>query len=419
MKMKVYACIDLKTFYASVECVERGLDPFCTNLVVADKQRGRGALCLAISPSLKSLGIRNRCRIYEIPSYIDYLIAKPRMQMYIDYAATIYGVYLEFVAKEDIHVYSIDEAFIDLSSYLKFYKQTPYELVQTMMTRVYQKTGISASSGIGTNLYLAKIALDILAKHQEDGIAYLNESLFKEQLGEHQPLTDFWQIGKGIQRRLHQHHIYTMNDIINTSSEVLYKEFGILSEAMIDHAKGKEIVSIQDIKQYRSVEHSKSKGQVLFEDYNYQDAWLIVKEMVEGLCLELSGMGLVSNHIALSIRYSNEQIRPTGGSMRIDGYTNLYSQMIGYFKVLYQKKTVQDIAIRQVSISMNHLKPKEYFQYTLFDNVEEIEKEKQLQEALHTIQYKYGKNAVLKGMNMQEKATMKKRNLLIGGHNRE
>ena len=287
MEDRIFLCIDLKTFYASVECVERNLDPFNTNLVVADPSRGKGTICLAISPKLKAAGIKNRCRIYEIPEEIKYIVAKPRMKKYIEYSANIYAVYLKYIAKEDIHVYSIDECFLDITKYLKLYQLSAEGLAKKIVDDVLSTTGITATVGIGTNLYLAKVALDITAKHTKNNMGYLNEQLYQETLWYHQPLTDFWQIGKGISKRLNRLRIFNMYDLAHASESELYQEFGINAQYLIDHAWGKEPTLISDIKAYKPRSNSISSGQVLFEDYNYDDGLLVVKEMVELKCLEL------------------------------------------------------------------------------------------------------------------------------------
>ena len=278
---KYYLCIDLKTFYASVECVERGLNPFNTNLVVADTTRGKGTICLAVSPKMKMLGIKNRCRIYEIPSNIKFIVAMPRMKKYIEYSANIYAIYLKYFAKEDIHVYSIDEAFMDVTNYLKLYKKTPLELAKTIIKDIYNTYGITATAGIGTNLYLAKIALDITAKHSVTNIGYLDEEKYKKELWHHKPLNDFWQIGNGMEKRLNKLKIFDMYDIAHTDQRKLYKEFGINAEYLIDHSWGRETCTIADIKAYKPKTSSISNSQVLFEDYSFEKAKLVLKEMVE------------------------------------------------------------------------------------------------------------------------------------------
>lgn len=419
MEKRIYLCIDLKTFYASVECVERNLDPFDTNLVVADSSRGKGTICLAISPKLKAAGIKNRCRIYEIPEEIKYLIVKPRMKKYIEYSANIYAIYLKYIAKEDIHVYSIDECFLDVTRYLKLYQLNVEQFAKKIVDDVLNTTGITATVGIGTNLYLAKIALDITAKHAKNNMGYLNEQLYQETLWYHQPLTDFWQIGKGISKRLNQLGVFNMYDLAHIDEHILYQEFGINAQYLIDHAWGKEPTLISDIKAYKPKSNSISSGQVLFEDYNYDDGLLIVKEMVELKCLELVDKHLVTNNISLRISYSKHAIKSTGGSMKINEITNTYQVLIDNFKYLYKKTTNPNYSIRKITISFNDLKDEIYESTDLFTDNEKREKEKKIQKTLLEIKHKYGKNAILKGMNLQNKATTKMRNKLIGGHNGE
>ena len=259
---RYYLCIDLKTFYASVECVERGLDPFNTNLVVADESRGKGTICLAVSPKMKMLGVKNRCRLFEISPTIKYMIAMPRMKKYIEYSANIYAIYLKYFAKEDIHVYSIDEAFMDATNYLKLYQMNPVELAKTIIKDIYKNYGITATAGIGTNMYLAKIALDITAKHSATNIGYLDEEKYKKELWHHKPLSDFWQIGKGIERRLNKMRVFTMYDVAHIDQKKLYKEFGVNAEYLIDHSWGKESCTIADIKKYKPKTNSITNSQV-------------------------------------------------------------------------------------------------------------------------------------------------------------
>ena len=285
---RYYLCIDLKTFYASVECVERGLDPFNTNLVVADPDRGRGTICLAVSPKMKMLGVKNRCRVFEIPPNIKYIMATPRMKKYIEYSANIYGIYLKYFSKDDIHVYSIDEAFMDVTNYLKLYKVNAIELAKTIIKDIFKTHGITATAGVGTNMYLAKIALDITAKHSSTNIGYLDEEKYKKELWHHRPLSDFWQVGKGIERRLNKMRIFDMYDIAHTDPKKLYKEFGVNAEYLIDHSLGKESCTISDIKKYKSKTNSITNSQVLFEDYSFDKARLVLKEMVEIRKLEIS-----------------------------------------------------------------------------------------------------------------------------------
>ncbi|WP_243018546.1 hypothetical protein [Dorea formicigenerans] len=288
-------CIDLKSFYASVECVERGLDPFKTNLVVADPTRSKSTICLAITPAMKALGIKNRCRIHEIPDCVKYITAMPRMQLYMDYSAKIYGIYLRYVSKEDIHVYSVDECFIDITNYLQLYHLTAKEMAVKLMQAVMEETGITATAGVGTNLYLAKIAMDIVAKHVDDHIGILDEFSYREQLWDHKPLSDFWRIGSRTEKKLAGYGIHTMGDIAMASlrsEDWLYKMFGIDAELLIDHAWGYETCRMSDIKNYHSEEHSLSNGQVLMRNYSFDEALVIVREMTDGekCILQLRGV---------------------------------------------------------------------------------------------------------------------------------
>lgn len=415
----VYLCIDLKTFYASVECVERGLDPFHTNLVVADPSRGSGAICLAISPKMKKQGIRNRCRIYEIPEGIEYITALPRMKKYMEYSADIYAIYLKYLAKEDIHVYSIDEAFLDITTYMELYHLRAKDFAKMILKDIYETTGITATVGIGTNLYLAKVALDIAAKHVPDNIAWLDEARYKKLLWHHQPLTDFWQVGRGIAKRLAKYGIYDMYGVANFDEEVLYKEFGLNAEYLIDHANGIEPTTIADIKRYKAKHNSLSNSQILFEDYAYEDAFLVLKEMVELNVLTLVEKHLVTNQIYLHVGYSKHIIKSTGGCMKLSKTTNSYQILLEEFIKLFKNTTNPYYKIRRFSISFGNLMDEAFEAYDLFTDYEDLQKEKELQLAIVDIKHKYGKNAVLKGMNLFNKATTIKRNQLIGGHNAE
>lgn len=414
---KIYLCIDLKSFYASVECVERGLDPFQINLVVADPTRGGGAITLAASPAIKQLGIPSRGRIYEIPKDIQYIIAPPRMKLYMQYSAKIYKIFLKYISSEDIHVYSIDESFIDITSYLKLYNMTAKELAKTILDDIYNETGITATVGIGTNLFLTKVALDITAKHTADNMGYLDEDLFKQLIWHHKPITDIWMIGPGTARRLAQFGINDLYGVAHFPEKKLYKMFGVNAEYLIDHSWGREPTEIKDIKAYKPSSNSISNSQILFEDYNYKDAFLVMKEMVESNVLSLTEKHLVTNHIALYIGYSKNIIKPSRGSCKITNTTNSYKILLQEFINLYKRIINPAYPIRQIAISFGNVVNECYEQFDLFADYEDIEKEKRVQEALVSIKNKYGKNAVLKGMNLCDKATQRKRNRLVGGHN--
>lgn len=414
---KYYLCIDLKTFYASVECVERGLDPFNTNLVVADPERGKGTICLAISPKMKMLGVKNRCRIFEIPPTIKYIVATPRMKKYIEYSANIYAIYLKYFAKEDIHVYSIDEAFMDVTKYLKLYKLNPIELAKKIIKDIFKTYGITATAGIGTNMYLAKIALDITAKHNPNNIGYLDEEKYKKELWHHKPLSDFWQIGKGIERRLNKMGIFDMYDVAHTTQKRLYKEFGINAEYLIDHSWGKESCTIAEIKAYKPKTNSITNSQVLFEDYSFIKARLVLKEMVELGSLRLIESNLVTDTIGLYIGYSKNITKATGGTRKLTNYTNIYSELLKAFLEIYDKTTDKDIPIRRIGVNFANVIEAESVQLSLFIDQERMDEERKLELAMCSIKNRMGKNAIIRGMDLEDGATTIIRNKLIGGHN--
>lgn len=416
---KMYLCIDLKSFYASVEAVERGLDPFKANLVVADQSRGRGAICLAVTPALKNLGVKNRCRLFEIPEKIKYITAKPRMKYYMDYSAHIYSIYLRYISKEDIYVYSIDECFFDVTSYLDLYNKTPREMAKMLMDAVYRETGISASAGIGTNLFLAKVALDVTAKHSDDRVGFLNEEEFKKRIWHHKPITDIWNIGEGTAKRLEKYGIYDLYGVAHADEKKLYKEFGVNAEFLIDHSKGIEPCSIAEIKSYTPESESFSNSQILFEDYEFEDALLALKEMVDLLALELIDKGMLTNSISLWVGYSGKTGRTAGGTRKLENYTNSAVKLTADFERFFREKADKSMLIRKLTVGFNNLSESEYVNLDFFSDYEAEEKELKKQKAILDIKKKYGKNAVLKGMNLQKKATTPIRNRLIGGHNGE
>ena len=492
---KVYIAIDLKSFYASVECQERGLNPITTNLVVADSSRTEKTVCLAVSPSLKQYGIPGRARLFEViqkvneinaqrkinapghkftcSSYDDialkknndlelsYIIAPPRMSYYMEYSTRIYNIYLKWFSVDDIYVYSIDEVFIDVTHYLQTYKITPRELVTKVIKNVYDETGITATAGIGTNLYLCKVAMDIVAKHitpDKNGvrIAGLDEMTYRKYLWNHKPLTDFWRVGKGISRKLEKNGIFTMGDVARTSEkneELLYKLFGINAELLIDHAWGYEPCTIESIKAYKPVTNSLSSGQVLHCPYNYEDTKLIVKEMTELLTLDLVKKNLVTSKMVLTIGYdienlSNPEIsksylgevtldhygrkvpKSAHGTINIDHKTSSTKIITDYVMNLYESIINKKLLVRRINITAedvvnedDYKNNKKFEQIDLFIDYNEIEKqqkkeklEKELQKAVLDIKTKYGKNAVLKGMNFIEGGTTIERNGQIGGH---
>lgn len=414
---KIYLCIDLKSFYASVECVERGWDPLTARLVVADPERSEKTICLAVSPALKQMGVPNRCRVFQIPKEIPYKMAPPRMQLYIDYAAEIYGVYLKYIAKEDIQVYSIDEAFLDVTDYLHLYQMTAVELGRKIMQDILDTTKIPAACGVGTNLYLAKVALDILAKHETDRIAYLDEARYREKLWKHKPLTDFWRVGRGTVERLSNMGICTMEEIAHARESLLYKSFGIDAELLIDHAWGREPVTIADIKAYRPKNTSFSSGQVLPRDYEYEEGALVVKEMADLLCLDLVDQGLVTSHISLVIGYSNQKcFEPAKGSTTLRSATRSNRRLLSYVEQLYRRIVRPGAYIRRITLTYTGVMTEDYQQFDLFSDPEETEKDVKAQRAAISIKQRYGRNAILKGMNLEESATTIERNGQIGGH---
>lgn len=416
MSERIYLCIDLKSFYASVECVKRGLDPMTTNLVVADPDRCRGTICLAVSPSLKALGVPNRCRVFQIPSGIEYIMAKPRMKLYIDYSADIYAVYLKYISKDDIHVYSIDEAFLDVTDYLGLYHMSAYQLGAMIVQDILATTGIPAACGIGTNLYLAKVALDISAKHSKNRIAFLDEAAYRQTLWDHTPLTDFWRVGRGICERLARMGITTMRQLALADEDILYHAFGVEAEYLIDHAFGREPTTIADIKAYHSSENSISSGQVLFRDYNFEEGLLIVREMTDLLCLDLVDKGLVTDSIFLYVGYSKEVATSAKGGSHLHVTTNSTAIITEEFVELYRRIVSQDLPIRRINLTLGHIMDEAYEQYDLFTDFKALENERKISMAVLDIKKKYGKNALLKGMNLQKGATTIERNQQIGGH---
>ena len=417
MPDKMYCCIDLKSFYASVECVERGLDPMKTNLIVADPTRGSGSICLAITPAMKALGIKNRCRVFQIPKNVEYITAMPQMRKYMEISADIYSVYLRYVSPDDIHVYSIDECFIDMTDYLKLYKKTPLEFTVMLMDAVYNETGICASAGIGTNLFLCKVALDITAKHSPNFIGFLDEKKFKETVWTHRPITDVWNIGRGIAARLERMGIFDLKGVAEFPESMLYKEFGVNAEFLIDHANGREPCTIKDIHEYKSKSASISNSQILFEDYGYNDALTVMKEMVDLQVLELVDRHLVTDSISLHIGYSKDVIKSSGGTRKLDGLTNSYKKIISHFEALYNETVNKAFPIRKISIGLCNLQDDYMASITLFTDVEAEERERKLQETVVDIKKRYGKNSILKGISYTEKATARSRNKMVGGHN--
>lgn len=504
-KCKTYIAIDLKSFYASVECRERSRDPLTTNLVVADPSRTEKTICLAVSPSLKKYGLSGRARLFEViqkvnaannirklkapnhvfsgssddstelqknPSLkIDYIIAPPRMARYMEYSTKIYNIYLKYIAPEDIHIYSIDEVFIDVTHYLSTYNMTARELAMTMIQDILDTTGITATAGIGTNMYLCKIAMDIVAKHIEPDkngvrIAELDEMSYRRLLWNHKPLTDFWRVGRGYSKKLEKIGLYTMGDIARCSigkstdyynEELLYKLFGINAELLIDHAWGYEPCTMEDVKAYKPETNSISSGQVLHCPYEFDKARLVVKEMIDLMALDLVDKGLVTNQIVLTIGYDIENMtdknrsqsykgtvttnyygkkvpKPAHGTTNLPKRTSSTTLITNAVMELYDKIVNKKLLIRRINIVANKLVDEhsvknvnKYEQLDLFTDYEDLkkqrekenaesEREKRMQNTILDIKKKFGKNAILKGMNLQEGATAKDRNNQIGGH---
>ena len=418
-KTHTYLCIDMKSFFASVECAERGMSSLETNLVVADPARGNGALCLAVSPKMKAMGVKNRCRLFEIPKGIKYITAMPRMKKYIEYSADIYDIYLDYFSPDDIHVYSIDEAFIDATDYLKCYRKCAEELARELINVIYAKKRIPATAGIGSNLYLAKIALDITAKNSPSHIGVLDESEYIKTLWRHRPLTDFWQISKGISGRLARRGIYDMRGIAECSPEVLYGIFGINAELLIDHAYGRETCTMSDIKSYRSKSRSVSSSQILFEDYTFDKARTVFTEMVLNGCYELKRRHLIAGGITAGVGYSKDALPPAAGSVAMRERTNAYSVIKEYADSLFCKTADKSRPIRRLSVCFNRVEDECFEGYDLFTDFSRIEKEKTADCAVLEIKDRFGKNAVLRCTDLLDGATAIKRNTLIGGHNGE
>lgn len=416
-KTRTYLCIDMKSFYASVECAERQMNPFETCLVVADETRGEHALCLAISPKMKALGIKNRCRLSDIPKNVKYIIAPPRMQLYIDYAADIYAIYLNYFAPEDIHVYSIDESFIDASNYLEAYKLTPKQMAKVLMNEIADKLQIPSTAGIGTNLYLAKIALDITAKHAKDHMGYLDEELFCKTLWDHRPLTDFWGIADGTVRRLERVGLQTQRDIANAPPELLYRVFGKDAEIIIDHSKGQESCLMSDIKNYRPKSHSVSFSQILPRDYNYDEARVVMQEMVLNGSHELMKRKVISPKVWIGIGYTYSATIPSGkGSTKLISATNVNSLLQEAAIPLFDKLADRHTPIRRLAIAFEDVIDEGCEGYDLFTDWASVEREKARERAVMEITDKYGKNYLLRGTNFMKGATQKERNEMIGGH---
>ena len=475
-----YIAIDLKSFYAAVECVARGLDPLTTNLVVADMSRTEKTICLAVSPSLKSYGISGRARLFEVIQKVreinaqrrwkhraelikgiydnnmvksnpaialDYIVAPPRMTEYMKVSSKVYETYLQFISADDIHVYSIDEVFMDVTDYLRSYDCSAHELSMRMIREVLKNTGITATAGIGSNLYLAKIAMDIEAKHSpadKDGvrIAELDEMSYRRKYWEHTPLTDFWRIGHGIAKKLEANGMRTLGDVARMSlngEEALYKLFGINAELLIDHAWGWEPCTIKDIKAYKPASQSLSMGQVLSEPYSFNKARVVIQEMADSLSLDLVDKSLLCDQMVLYVGYDSSSLpayagdlksdyygrsvpKPASASVNLSGFTSSSAEIIDAVTSLFDRIVNKDLLVRRMSVAANHTLPEgspETMQLNLFEAEEKKEdsaRERRRQEAILAIKKKYGKNAILKGLNFEVGATQRERNKQVGGH---
>ena len=415
-KERTYYCIDMKTFYASVECAERNLNPFETNLVVADVTRGKNALCLAITPHMKAQGIKNRCRLSEIPKNIRYEIAPPRMALYIEYAADIYSLYLDYFDPQDIHVYSIDESFIDVTGYLEYYHKNKFELAKFLMNEIANRYHIPSTAGIGTNLYLAKIALDITAKHTKDHIGFLDEELYRKTLWHHQPITDFWMVAGGTARRLERYGVFDMHGITQMPTDLVYKIFGINAELLIDHAWGRESCRMSDIKNYRSKTKSVSFSQILPRDYSFSEARTVIKEMAMNGAKELMKRKVITGKAAIFVGYTHDEHPPTKGGARLGVTTNLASFLVEAVLSIYDKTTNRSTPIRRLGLIFENVCDEGCEGYDLFTDFDAVEREKSLQRTMIEIGQKHGKNAVLTGVNYLSEGTQRERNTFIGGH---
>lgn len=414
MESRVYFVIDMKSFFASCECAMRNLDPMKANLVVADASRTEKTICLAVSVNMKRLGVRNRCRLFEVPKNIDFIIAPPQMRKYIEYAAEIYSIYLKYMSKEDIHVYSIDECFLDVTDYLKLYKMKAKPFAKMLMNEIYEKLHIPATCGIGTNMYLAKIASAITAKKATDRIGWLTEEKFNETLKNHRPLTDFWMISHGIASHLERLHIYDMEGISKADPDMLYKEFGVNAELLIDHSRGYEPTTMADIKNYKGKGKSISSSQILPEAYTYEDAKIILKEMIQNGIYDLNTRNEVCKVVGFRVRLDGGGY--LGGTAKLDVATNLYSVISEEIEKLFDKQVPKDAMIRGLGFGFSGLLPENYEHYDLFTDLNKVSKEHKITNSVMKIKEKYGKNSVLKGIDYTEKATVRERNKMIGGH---
>ena len=414
MEKRSIAVIDLKAFYSYVECVERGLDPWTTPLVVADKDRGKNTIVLSVSPFLKKHGVPSRLRIQDLPKKYNYIYAVPRMELYIEKSAEVVKILMEFASEEDIHVYSIDEAFIDLTTYLPYYKKTAIQMVSLIIQTIKEKTGLQATGGIGDNFFLAKVALDIYAKHERNGIAILHQEDVKEKLWPITPLSKIWGIGARTEAHLNRLGIYTMGDLANSNRDFMIKEFGIMGEQLIDHANGIDDSNIRE--EYVPKERSLSQAQVLFKDYNKKEAMLIIREMCDDLSSRMRNENKICGVVSLYIGYSKNQggfARQMSLLQETDDTETLYNALIEIYK-----HHIRDLPIRNIGINFGKLKINSHNQLNIFEPVEKQIKKHNLLKAVDRLQDKYGKNIVLRASSLLEESTVIERNSMIGGHRR-
>ena len=414
-QQRTYYCIDMKSFYASVECAERGYNPFETNLVVADLTRGQNALCLAITPAMKAQGIKNRCRLSELPRNVKYEVAPPRMALYIEYAADIYSMYLDYFDPQDIHVYSIDESFIDATAYLGNGRDK-VSFAKFLMNEIANRFHIPSTAGIGTNLYLAKIALDITAKHARDHIGILDEETYRQTLWDHRPITDFWMVANGTARRLERYGVFDMRGVTRMDTGLMYKIFGKNAELLIDHAWGREPCLISDIKGYKSKSKSVSFSQILPRDYSFAEARTVMHEMALNGAAELMKRKVITSRVSIFVGYTHDEIAPTKGGTKLDVTTALASFLVEAALRLYDKTTDRNTKIRRLGIAFENVCDEGCEGYNLFTDFDAVERERAVQQTVLSIRERYGKNAVLNGINFMPEGTQRERNGFIGGH---
>lgn len=429
----IYFCLDLKSFYASVECVDRGLDPLKVNLIVADPTRSKNTICLAITPAMKSYGIPNRCRVQDIPLGVPHIVAIPRMRRYMEVSRQIYRTYLEFVSPEDIYPYSIDEVFINARPYCSLYKRSAKQLAQLIIERVKDSTGITATAGIGPNLFLAKVALDIEAKHAADGIGELDEDSFRHKIWFHQPITDIWGIGHGVARRLKKQGIYDLAGICAEHTNVLYRLFGKNAEYLIDHAWGLEPATITDIQNYQPKKHSLVNGQALMRDYTKREARTILREMTYDSCMELIEKQLTCKLVSLHIGHltdritNSEEVTPSVQQKRsslqhvraqtaLPNGTNSELVITTELLRLFDMRIPEGARIRRISLSLGSLSSFQHEDHTLFNNSTTLTGENALAQAMVAIRKKFGKDALLRGISLREESNARERNQQVGGH---